>query len=65
LYKPGNWVKVSVKHQFKGYKLGVVIGECKDHHPLIYLMDPSIITREACVDPERGDTIVKITKNAD
>jgi hypothetical protein len=62
LFKEGNWVKVSVKHQFKGYKLGVVIGECKDHHPLVYLMDPKLSIREACIAPERGDYIEKITK---
>jgi len=62
-FKEGNHVKVSVAHQFKGYKIGTITGTCKDGHPLVYIHDPDLITKTACIDPERGDTIVKITKS--
>ena len=61
-FKPGNYVVISVKHQFRAPKIAVVIGSCKDGHPLVRVLDEKIITKEACVDPERGDTIVKLTK---
>lgn len=62
-FRPGNWVKVSVTHQFKGYKLGVVESLTRDGHPYVRLLDPNLITKTCIVDTERGDTIVKITKS--
>lgn len=62
-FKPGNYVLISVKHQYRNPKIAVVIGECKDKYPQVRILDEAEITKIACVHPERGDTIVKITKS--
>jgi len=50
---------------FHGEEVGVVVKECPDRHPFVYLLNEKLTTRTCCVDPERGDTIVKISKNDD
>ncbi len=62
-FKPGNHVRISVAHQFKGYKLGTIIKITKEGFPYVFIWDEDEITKYAIIDTERGDTIVKITKN--
>jgi hypothetical protein len=62
-FKMYDYVKVSVGTHFKGFKLGIIEGMCKSGEIAVYLVDDTLITRHACVDTERGDTIVKITKS--
>ena len=61
-FEPGDYVKIRVAHQFKGEQLGIIESFCKDKHPLVYVTNKDYITKRACVDPERGDTIIMIQK---
>lgn len=61
----GSKVKIVVKHQFREPQLGIVLGTCKDGHWEVYVTDPEVITKKACVDPARGDQIFIITKRKD
>jgi len=63
MFKVGNHVRISVAHQFKGYKLGTIVKITKEGLPYVFIWDEVEITRYAIVDVERGDTIVKITKD--
>lgn len=62
-FKVGNHVRISVAHQFKGYRLGTIVKISRDGLPYVYIWDEKESTRYAYVDTERGDTIVKITKD--
>lgn len=61
--EPGAIVKVTVPHQFKGIKVGFFLGQCKkDKHPYVYVPDETVVTKYACIDLSRGDTIVPLKK---
>lgn len=59
-------VKVSCASQFKGFKLGVIAGHCKHNDGGIYVWLTGASTPDnsvyACIQTERGDTIVGIEK---
>jgi len=56
-------VKITSESNFPGTKLGFYLGKCKkDGGYKVYLSDREFPLSEVCVLPERGDTIVSITK---
>lgn len=58
-------VLVTAPNFFKGSKLGVVLGPCRDHENSyrVYLFDPRQVTKEVCVNPLQGDTIISAEKD--
>jgi hypothetical protein len=66
-FKQGDFVKVSQPGNFSGFHLGIITGMCKknDGGIMVYLSGDNIITRDVCIQIDRGDTIQKITKSFD
>jgi hypothetical protein len=63
-FERGVFVKVSQPGNDPRIHLGVITGMCKknDGGIMVYLTGDDIITREVCIQTDRGDTIQKITK---
>lgn len=59
----GNIVKVSSKDNFEGLKLAYVMGKCKKCSGYnVRLLDEDAPVLNHCILPEKGDTIVKVSK---
>jgi hypothetical protein len=66
-FNQGDLVKVSQPGNDSRIHLGVITGMCKksDGGIMVYLTGDNIITKEICIQTDRGDTIQKITKTFD
>lgn len=60
-----DYVIITARDFFKGNKLGVVTGRCKDHDGSyrVYLVNPDNSVRDICVNPLKGDTIISAEKS--
>ena len=63
-FHPDDRVLVAAPDFFKGHRLGVVTGPCRDHDDAyrVYVLDKEISTRDICVNPLKGDFIVSAEK---
>lgn len=62
-FRIGMPVKVSNPHQFRGFKLGVIIKPCeKDDGIIVYLTSSEEIAEYSCINNEQGGTITPILK---
>lgn len=62
-FRKGMPVRVSNSNQFRGYRLGIIVGPCpKDDGIVVYLTSSDDIAEYTCINEEQGGTITPILK---
>lgn len=66
-FKPKDYVIVTVRDEFKGNKLAVVVKLCPDHEGAyrVNVIDSENRYPDVCANPLRGDIIISAEKSDD